>query len=116
MSPYSRTKQLLEQSGCVVVKLESYNKWARRRVDVWGADMLARQGRLGMAIQATDHTSHSKHVDRALNHPGTIHWLKIGINFYIYSWGKKGPRGKRKVWTPRVTQLVLNGDDKAVVL
>lgn len=116
MSPFSRTKKLLEDNGCYVVKLESYNKWARRRIDVWGADMLVRQGKLGMAIQCTDSTSHSKHVDRALSHDGTIHWLKIGVNFYIYSWGKRGARGKRKVWTPRITQLVLNGEERPTVL
>lgn len=107
---------MLEADGCVVVRLESYNKWARRRFDVWGADMLVRQGRLGMAINATDSTSHSKHVEKALYDPRTLNWLKIGVAFYIYSWGKKGKRGERKLWTPRITQLTLNGNNKVVVL
>ncbi len=116
MSPSARTKQFFESNGCEVVKLEHFNKWSRQTIDVWGADWLVRQGQLGMAIQATDHSHHANRVAKALDNPDVKNWMKIGLCFYVYSWGLQGAKGKRKTYTMRVTQIVLNKNDKLQVL
>ena len=85
------------------------------RRDLWGADILVRQGALLMAIQSTDGTHHSKHVDKCLANTEIRNWLDCGVPFYIYSWAKRGPRGKRKLWTPRITQLIVNSDKVKVL-
>lgn len=116
MSPTARTIQYFKGLDCAVVKLEYYHKWARKTMDVWGADILVRQGQLGLAIQATDDSHHAHRVAKALNNPLVANWLKMGINFYVYSWGLKGGRGKRKLWAFRVTQIILDDKEKLRVL
>lgn len=120
MSPYARTKQYFEALDCPVVKLEYWNHFAKRRIDVWAADMLVRQGSLGLAIQVTDSTSHGKHVTKAMTDPKIServkNWLKIGICYYVYSWGLKGARGDKKKQTLRITQLVLDEQERVVEL
>lgn len=118
MSPLARTKQYFEKDlpDCETVVIEHFNKWAKRRIDTWGADLLVRQGAVGLAIQCTDDTHHAHHVTKSLENPLVANWLRMGVRFFIYSWGLKGARGKRKTYQMRVTQLVLNGDDTPRVL
>jgi hypothetical protein len=101
--------------GGVAVVLERWNPYARIRQDVWGADFLVRHGRALIAVQATSGSNHSKRVEKSIANPDTRHWLETGVLYNIYSDAKRGPRGKRKVWTPRITQLVLNGDTVTVL-
>jgi hypothetical protein len=116
ISPTQRTLKFLRESGATAVILERWNQYARRRIDIWGADILARQGRLLMAVQTTSDTHHSDHVESATANPDTRHWLDCGVAYYIISWGKKGARGKRKLWTVRITQLVLTDNDNITTL
>lgn len=93
------------------MKLESWNPFAKKRKDIWCADLLVLQGSLGMAIQTTDSTNHSTRVKKALNSPDTANWLRMGIAFYVYSW----MTGSKKD-APRITQLVLDKKGKVVLL
>jgi len=86
------------------------------RRDLWGADILVRQGAMLLAIQSTSGSNHSSRVTKSLANPAVMNWIHCGVAFYIYSWAKKGPRGKRKVWTPRITQLIEDENGKAAVL
>jgi hypothetical protein len=115
-SPTQRTLKLLRDMGANAIVLERWNQWARRRMDVWGADILALHGRLLMAIQATSDANHSHRVTKAIADPNVRNWLDGGVAFYIYSWGKKGPRGKRKVWKVKITQLITNADNSITTL
>ena len=79
------------------------------RVDVWGfGDILAcralpSNGDVGeiALIQTTDASSHSKHKEKILALPEYRKWKEAGGWVFLHSWGKRGPRGKRKVWTVR---------------
>jgi hypothetical protein len=115
-SPTQRTLKFLRDSGAVARVVEHWNSFAKRRIDVWGADILARQGRLLMAIQTTSDGNHSDRVEKARANPDTRNWLDTGVGFYVISWGKKGARNKRKLWTVRITQLVLNGNDRITTM
>ena len=86
------------------------------RRDLWGADLLVRQGSLLMAVQSTSGSNHSSRINKSLGNPEILNWLHCGVTFYVYSWAKKGPRGARKTWQAKITQLVENGDGRAVVL
>jgi hypothetical protein len=114
-TPSARTKQMFESQGCDVVKLEKMIPRTFIKQDVWGADWLVRQGCQLLAVQVTDDTNHSKRVTKALESPKVKNWLECGVLFFVYSWGKKGPRGKSKMWTLRVTQLVMKGDKVTVL-
>lgn len=43
-----------------------------------------------IGIQATDSTSHSKRVNKALEEPRLVRWLKSGGKFAVWSWDKGG--------------------------
>src|SRR5882724_2951811 len=52
-------------------------------------------------VQATDHTSFSKHKIKILEIPEFYKWKSAGGTVLLHGWGKRGPRGKRKLWTLR---------------
>ncbi len=120
-SPTARTLNFFRKQGAIA---ESVEKWipipkhpgGGVRRDLWGADILVRQGALLMAVQSTSGSNHSSRVTKSLANPAVLNWLHCGVTFYIYSWAKKGARGKVKRWTPKITQLIENGDGKAKVL
>lgn len=116
-SPTQRTLKFLRDIGAVARVVEHWNGYAKRRIDLWGADILAKQGRLLMAVQTTSDANHSSRVEKSKVDPDVRNWLDTGVGFYVISWGKKGARGKRKLWTVRISQLVLNlPDDNIIVL
>lgn len=119
-SPTARTLKFFRDQGAECSVVEKWVTIPRHpgggiRRDTWGADMIVRQGSLLMAIQSTSGSNHSHRVEKSLANPELQNWLHCGVNFYVYSWSKKGPRGKRKVWQPRITQLI-EVDGKVKVL
>lgn len=80
------------------------------RVDAFGfGDILAcnpdevlKGEECGIAlIQATDATSFAKHLLKILPLPELQKWKDAGGRAILHGWGKRGERGKRKVWTLR---------------
>ena len=120
-SPTARTLKFFRDQGAIAEVVEKWINIPNHpgggiRRDLWGSDMLVRQGQLLMAIQSTSGSNHAHRVAKSLANPEILNWLHCGITFYVYSWSKRGARGKRKAWQPKVTQLVENGDGRAVVL
>lgn len=115
-SPTQRTLKFLRDTGAVARVVEHWNGYAKRRIDLWGADILAKQGRQLMAVQTTSDSNHSDRVEKAKVNPDTRNWLDTGVTFYVFSWGKKGARNKRKLWTVRITQLCLTDNDTITTL
>jgi hypothetical protein len=119
-SPTQRTLKYLRERGNVaaVQVVEHYIKFPHMahgvRRDLWGADILCVQGMKLIAIQTCAGSSHSDRVNKSLGNESVGNWLVTGNLFEIWSWAKRGPRGKRKLWTPRVTQLTLNGDGQII--
>ncbi len=119
-SPTARTLKFFRDQGAECAVVEKWIAIPKHpgggiRRDIWGADMLVRQGSLLMGVQSTSGSNHSHRVSKSLANPEIMNWLHTGVGFYVYSWSKRGPRGKRKVWTPKVTQLIEK-DGKAEVL
>jgi hypothetical protein len=70
------------------------------RKDLFGCiDAVALDTQPGLlGIQACAASSASTRVAKALAEPRLGTWLRAGNRFEVWSWGKRGPRGKRKLW------------------
>lgn len=105
-SPTQRTIAELKKLGYTVAIVERWNPYARIRQDLFGfIDILGIKPGEILAIQATDHTSHSKRRIKSLAHKNFPIWIAAGGKFEIWSFRKAGPRGKRKIWTVRKESL-----------
>jgi hypothetical protein len=114
VTPMARTHAFLKERAMLVAKTEHYNWHGRVRVDLWGfIDTLALDPAPGavsntLAIQSTTHDHHSHRVTKILEHENTLtvlrHW-----QVEVWSWGKQGPRGKKKEWTLRRTGFSFRG-------
>lgn len=128
-SPTQRTLKWLRDRGCRAQVVEHFNRFANVRVDLFGAiDIVAMipdriavysttelsritgwkagiDPRRLMGIQACAGSSHAARLKKAQALPGITEWCETGAEFVVMSWSKKGGRGKRKLWAPRVTDL-----------
>jgi hypothetical protein len=123
MSPTARTIAYFKSNGAVCRIVEKWipitpagyrGKMVRR--DLWGADLQVAQGSKLLGVQCCAGTDHSKRVNKSCADPDVHHWLNTGNGFEVWSWAKRGDRGKRKLWKARVTQLVLDKKGKVVLL
>lgn len=111
-SPTARTKRFLEAQGCEVAVVEKWIPVPKHpgggiRRDLFDCiDILAIQGSKLIAIQSTSGSNHNARINKAIASEKLARYMSTGNAFEVWSWAKKGPRGKRKVWTPRVEQLV----------
>lgn len=115
MSPTQRALADCKKLGWIVQVVEHWNAFARRRIDLFGViDLIALDGNHGpLAIQVTAAGSHSARRNKALGEPRLAAWLRSGARFEVWSYGKKGASGKRKLWTLRREQAVLIDDAPA---
>jgi hypothetical protein len=114
-SPSARTLNFLRAQDCIA---QSVEKWIAIpthpgggiRRDLFACiDILAIQGSKLLAVQSTSGSNHNARVLKSIAEPMLAQYLKTGNLFECWSWTKKGPRGKRKLWQVRVTQLTLVG-------
>ena len=68
--------------------------------------MLGFPGRI-IGIQACAGSSHAARVAKAKAEPRLKAWLDAEAKFVIWSWSKRGPRGKRKTWVLREEEVRL---------
>lgn len=117
-----RSKQWLERDGWKVWIVEHFNPWAHIRQDLFGmCDLIAiRSDRAGVTgIQACGEDS-AEHIRKLLEGwtdekrtktygPNEFLpiWLQAGNPFFLWSWRKRGERGKRKTWQLREIEMVL---------
>lgn len=123
--PLQRTKKWLQDKGWHVWITEIFNPWAHIRQDMFGLHDLCAirhdsNGVWGINA-AEDNGAVAGHIRKYIDgweHPkkGWIGpnphlpvWLAAGNRFSIFGWGKRGDRGKRKLWTLRVVEFYLDG-------
>ncbi len=101
-SPTQRSLALIKQSGWTAQIVEHWNAYAKVRVDLFDCiDIVVLTGYSILGIQTTSDSNLSARVKKALESPKIKLWLESGGCFECWGWGKKGPKGKRKLWTLR---------------
>lgn len=60
-----------------------------------------------VGIQASPGTRHAAHRDKILAEPRARLWVEAGGRPELWSWSKRGDRGKRKLWTLRVEAFTV---------
>lgn len=109
-SPTQRTLDHCRKKGIRTLQVvETWNPHSRTRRDLFGIiDVLVCIPGVGvLGIQATDHTSVSKRIEKALDEDHLPHlrdWLASGGGFEV--WGWKRPTNGR-TWTLRREPITL---------
>lgn len=107
-SPTQRTLAWLRGQGYTAQVVERWCAYSRRRIDVLGfGDILAVGNGQIVLVQACAGASHAARKAKALAIPALRTWVECGGTFWVVSWSKRGPRGKRKVWTERAEEVDL---------
>lgn len=108
MSPTQRSLAFWRDLGATVQVVEKWNPHAKKRQDLFGCiDILVLHNGQIIGVQACADASRAARVAKSIAEPRLVTWLRAGALFFVESWGKHGPRGKRKVWTRHATPLGL---------
>lgn len=124
-SPTSRTLAECKKRGYVAAITEHWNSYARIRQDLFGfIDLVAlvpcmfdaskpdaitnyiNSGAI-LGIQACAGASHATRETKIAASPNIRPWIEAGGRCEVWSWSKRGARGKRKTWTLRVSRARL---------
>lgn len=103
-SPTQRSLKELKACGWTAQVVERFNPYARVRVDLFGCiDIVALDPLAGeiVGIQACAGSSHAARKAKILAEPRMAMWIGSGGRIELWSWSKKGGRGKRKTWQLR---------------
>lgn len=103
-SPTSRTLAMLRDDGWTCAVVEKWNPHARIRQDALGfGDILCcRAGRRPTLVQCTSGSNVAARITKIMQEPRRLAWLASGGEIMVVGWRKVGPRGKRKVYEPRI--------------
>lgn len=109
MTPTQRTLKLLKEQGYHVRIVERWNPFARKRVDLFGGDILAiKRGEPPLLVQCTSATNLASRWNKSIKSEEVKAWLlTLHTRFEVWGWGKKGKRGERKVWDVTVREVNL---------
>lgn len=102
ISPTMRSLKYWKGQSNYVAKTEHWNAFAKVRQDLFGfADLVVlRKERHGiLAIQTTSAKNINARETKIRSLPAAKQWLECGNQIIVEGWSKKGPRGKKKVWT-----------------
>src|ERR1700742_3464965 len=128
-SHLERTHARLKDLGYIYAKVEYFNPWSKTTLDLFGLhDTVAirgdKPGVFGINSCGEDISTHIDKYLHGYKRPATekrpekvfgpnaclMPWLQAGNQFEIWGWRKRGPRGKRKVWTLRRIKFSIFGD------
>lgn len=113
-SPTQLSLKLLREEGYIVAIVEKYNIFSHRRIDLFSiGDLLAvKDNENGCTmIQTTSSSNLSARVHKSVYEKEPYNnlkiWLAAGNRFILHGWSKKGPKGKRKLWTVTKKEFTL---------
>lgn len=123
MSPTARTLAECKRRGWTAQVVERFNFYTKRKTDLFGCiDVVAcvppgigfqQGGALTLysgAIVGIQTTSGAHHADRSAKiaaEPRMRAWHESGGHIAVWSWSKRGGKGKRKLWVLREEAVVL---------
>lgn len=106
VSTGARTLAECRKRGWTAGVVEKWNSYVKIRQDLFGCiDIIAITPEGILAIQSTVGDRHAEHVDKILAEPRAKKWVEAGGRLELWSWSKRGDRGKRKLWTLRVEDV-----------
>ena len=111
MTPTARSLAELRARTCFAQVVERFNTFTKRRHDLFGViDIVAldptEHSILGIQATGGDGGNHAARRTKILAEPRALEWLRCGARLQIWSWAKRGERGKRKLWTLRIEEIV----------
>ena len=113
MSPTQRTLAECRKRGWTAQVVERWNPHARIRQDLFGCiDIVALTDTGILGIQACAGASHAARMAKCRAEPRMWEWFYSGGHFEVWSWAKRGARGKRKVWTLRTEGVVTAANER----
>lgn len=110
-SPTQRSLAKLRKDGWTFVEVtERWNPFARIRRDLFQfIDVLAIRANETLAVQTTSGPNVAARFAKMQVLPSVVHWLECPTRkIVIHGWSKRGPRGKRKQWSCREIEIVLD--------
>jgi len=108
-SPTQRSLAECRRRGWLAAVVERWNPHAKVRQDLFGCiDILAVTPTGPLGIQACAGASHAARRTKALSEPRLTTWLGAGCTFAVWSWSKRGSRGKRKQWALREEFILVS--------
>jgi hypothetical protein len=106
MTPTQRTLAECRRRNWTAQVVERWNPHARVRQDLFGViDLIALTPTGILGIQATSGANHASRVSKVKAEPRAAQWVKAGGRIEVWSFAKRGPRGKRKTWQLRVEEV-----------
>lgn len=86
---------------------EHWNSFVKRRKDFLGfADLVCIRGNDTLAVQTTSGTNVAARIAKIRTIQAAALWLESPTRrIVVHGWAKRGPRGKRKVWTCREVEV-----------
>ena len=108
--PTQRSLDYLRKEGYTVAIAKKFNHFIKIRQDLFGwIDICAihpeKQGVLG--VQTTSTPNLSARIKKAIALDSLRVWLQAGNVAEFHGWAKRGPRGKRKLWTLKKKIITL---------
>jgi len=107
--PVERSLRWYRKQGWYAYSVSRYVTQAKRTIDFAGfADIIAYSPVLAqiVACQATTTGNQAARVSKILALESAAAWWKAGGDIQVHGWAKKGPRGKRKLWTLTITPVL----------
>lgn len=96
-SPTSRSLEKLRDDGWTPQVVEHWHHYAKKRMDLWGADIIAIREDYTLLVQTTVDANHAARRTKLLTIPEARLWVSSPFRLLVvHSWGLKGERGKRK--------------------
>lgn len=110
MTPTQRALKLMRELGYQAAIVERWNPHAKIRQDLFGVfDILAVGGGKIRGVQVSSGSNHAARVRKIREWAGLRDWLACGGTAEVWTWAKRGPRGKPKRWTLRQETVDLSG-------
>lgn len=107
MTPTARTLKLARELGFEAGVVERYNSFTKQRYDLYGCiDLILMKPGVGIiGVQACAGSSHAARRSKIMAEPRMRTWIESGGRLEIWSFSKRGERGKRKTWTVRREEI-----------
>lgn len=104
-----KTLDYCRKQGWEVQKVEHWNNYAKKKYDLFGCiDYLALDSKTGvLGIQATTNAHAAARIQKCRATIPPL-WFVGGNRLEVWDWAKRGPAGKRKLWTLKRIPILLS--------